>query len=115
MKNAVDKKNILWQHLQASGMEGKMAVRKGLGKGLDSLIVSKNEGSPEKEIITENVSHETFLNFYNIIFYSKNSRLSPVANLYFFKYIGYMVFNSPFTYAQYDCNFFIKHTIRNLN
>jgi ParB family chromosome partitioning protein len=64
MKNAVDRKNILWQHLQASGMEGKMAVRKGLGKGLDSLIVSKNEGSPEKEkkeIITENVSHETLV------------------------------------------------------
>ena len=57
MKNAVDRKNILWQHLQASGMEGKMAVRKGLGKGLDSLIVSKNEGSPEKEK-KENVARQ---------------------------------------------------------
>lgn len=41
-----------------------MAVRKGLGKGLDSLISSKNEGHPDKEnkdSIPENVSHETLV------------------------------------------------------
>ena len=39
-----------------------MAVRKGLGKGLDSLILSKNEENLEKEKkkdAAENVSHET--------------------------------------------------------
>lgn len=41
-----------------------MAVRKGLGKGLDSLILSKNEGNLEKEKkkdAAENVSHETLV------------------------------------------------------
>lgn len=41
-----------------------MAVRKGLGKGLDSLILSKNEGNSEKEKkkdAAENVSHETLV------------------------------------------------------
>jgi len=41
-----------------------MAVRKGLGKGLDSLILSKNEENLEKEKkkdAAENVSHETLV------------------------------------------------------
>lgn len=41
-----------------------MAVRKGLGKGLDSLILSRNEGDFEKEKkkdASENVSHETLV------------------------------------------------------
>ena len=41
-----------------------MAVRKGLGKGLDSLILSRNEGDFEKEKkkdAPENVSHETLV------------------------------------------------------
>ena len=45
-----------------TSLEGKMAVRKGLGKGLDSLILSRNEGDFEKEKkkdAPENVSHET--------------------------------------------------------
>ena len=42
-------------------MRGKMAIKKGLGKGLDSLIAEKLDHKVEKKIIEENVSHETLV------------------------------------------------------
>lgn len=38
-----------------------MAVKHGLGKGLDSLITSKIEENPKKENVLENVSRETLI------------------------------------------------------
>lgn len=38
-----------------------MAVKHGLGKGLDSLITSKIEENPKKEDVLENVSRETLI------------------------------------------------------
>ena len=38
-----------------------MAIKKGLGKGLDSLIAEKLDHKVEKKIIEENVSCETLV------------------------------------------------------
>lgn len=43
-----------------------MAPKKGLGKGLDSLIVNKIDHSSNNEVAVENVSHETIININKI-------------------------------------------------
>lgn len=43
-----------------------MAPKKGLGKGLDSLIVNKIDHSSNNEVVVENVSHETIININKI-------------------------------------------------
>jgi ParB family chromosome partitioning protein len=43
-----------------------MAPKKGLGKGLDSLIVNKIDHTPVNVTTEENVSHETFININKI-------------------------------------------------